>query len=69
MRYKNDMKFEMLQVRWNGISLRKWSAAQLDPLEGTLVIGNAQWGREGKCRPGPTIKVTPFHPSNLLTRI
>jgi len=63
------MKFEMLQVRWNGISLRKWSAAQLDPLEGTLVIGNAQWGREGKCRPGPTIKVTPFHPSNLLTRI
>ena len=44
MQYKNDMKFEMLQMRWNGISLRKWSGAQLDPLEGTLVIGNAQWG-------------------------
>jgi len=35
-----DMKFEMLQVHENEISLRKWSggAAQLRILEGTLVV-------------------------------
>jgi len=38
MRYKYDMRFGMLQVRENEISLRKWSdgTAQLRTLEGTL---------------------------------
>jgi len=27
-----------------------------------------QWRSEAKCRPGPTMKVPPFPPSNLLTK-
>jgi len=29
----------------------------------------AQWRSKAKCRPGATIKVPPFPPSNLLTKI
>ena len=41
MRYVYDIKFEMLQVRQNEISLRKWSGgtAQLRTSEGALVPG------------------------------
>jgi len=39
MRFKEDLKFGMLQVRENEISLRKWSdgTAHLRTVEGTLI--------------------------------
>jgi len=33
------------------------------------ILRRRQWHSEAKCRPGPTIKVPPFHPSNLPTKI
>ena len=31
-------------------------------------LGCMRWRSETKCRPGPTIKCRPFHPSNFLTK-
>jgi len=47
MRHTHDIKFGLLQVRENGISLRKWSGgtAHLRISKGTLLMTSSRWKR------------------------